>query len=74
MTNEHAERKILARMLRCYDSDRRIGRPDYIARDLATTEFARLARLDYIRAAELLADALARRAANKLKGETRGTP
>jgi hypothetical protein len=67
--NAYAESRILRRVVGYYDILRADGWPDTDARHLAIATLAHFARLDYIVAAERLADALARRAADKLKGE-----
>lgn len=64
--NSHAERQILRRVLDSYDQGRGLGAEEHIARQVAVLEYSRLARLDYVDAAERVADALARRAASKL--------
>lgn len=66
--NSHAERKILARIVRWYDAWMSRGVEDYRARKAANYYLARYLRIDRDKAAELLADALARRASLKLGG------
>jgi hypothetical protein len=67
--NTYAESRILRRIMGYYDILRADQWPDRTARHLAIAALARLARLDYIVAAERLADALANRAADNHKGE-----
>ncbi len=60
----YAITRILRRTLDQYDLRRSWfpEEPEYSSRELAIDHLARVARLDYTHAAELLADALARRA------------
>ena len=67
--NTYAESRILRRVVGYYDILRADGWPDTDARHLAIATLAHLARLDYMHAAERLADALANRAAENHKGE-----
>ncbi len=67
--NSHATRRILRRCIEQYDL-RQSWFPDEseaTARHLAIDALSHLACIDYVLAAELLADALARRAARKEK-------
>jgi hypothetical protein len=68
--NSHAERQILARVVASYMRRRAAfpAEPEWTARENAVAQLASTARLDETDAAVLLADALARRAANKLIG------
>lgn len=65
MTIAKAESRMLARAVAHYDGLRSLGSSEASARHAAIAELARLARLDYILAAERLADFLARRAAGR---------
>ena len=66
--NSHATRQILGRVVDYYDTTRALVPEERAARELSARILARLARIDEIEAATMLADALARRAANKLTG------
>lgn len=70
--NSHAERQILRRVIADYDRGRNSpGASEFGFRQLAIAELSRLARIDYVKAAQLLADVLARRAS--LKENSNGT-
>ncbi len=60
----HAVRQILKRTIDQYDLRRSWfpEEPEYSSRELAIDTLARLARIDYTYAAELIADKLAKRA------------
>lgn len=67
--DNHAKRVLdrhVRRAVRLYDGYREFGYEEIRARGKARYHLRRWAHLDYLSAAELLADALARRAANKL--------
>ncbi len=67
--NDYATSRILKRTIDQYDLRRSWfpGEPEYSSRELAIDHLARVARLDYTHAAELVADSLARRAARTLE-------
>ncbi len=67
MSNDYATSRILRRTLDMYDLRRSWfpDEPEYCSRELAIDHLARVARLDYTQAAELIADALAKRAAKQ---------
>jgi len=65
--DSYATARILRRTLDMYDL-RRSWFPEeseYSSRELAVDHLARVARIDYIQAAELIAEALAKRAAKR---------
>ncbi len=65
----YAVSRILRRTIDQYDLRRSWfpDEPEYSSRELAIDHLARVARLDYTQSAELIADALYRRAARKEK-------
>ncbi len=69
MSNDYAVSRILRRTIDQYDLRRSWfpDEPEAEARHIAIASLARLACIDYVPAAELLADALARRAAKRCK-------
>lgn len=71
--NTHAERQILERAIAQYDSRRQWfpEERESAVRHKAINFYAITARLDYVRAAELLADALAKRAAWHIAAQDR---
>ncbi len=69
MSNAYAVSRILKRTIDQYDL-RRSWFPDeheYCSRELAILWLSRTARVEYTKAAELVADALSRRAARKME-------
>ncbi len=65
----HAVRQILKRTIDQYDLRRSWfpDEPEYSSRELAVEWLSRTARVEYTKSAELIADALARRAAKRSK-------
>jgi hypothetical protein len=65
--SSHARRKILRRAVDAYDAARARATCEWLARQDAIGDLSRLLCMSWENAAILLADTLARRAANKLE-------